>query len=73
LDPLIKSRVCHSEDQWVSCKTPQDPRPEINGLRPKCKTAETLLRVAAVQLPRLSPEDRAALLPYVRRDMEGVR
>lgn len=28
-----------------------------------------LLRVAAVQLPRLSAEDRAALLPYVKRDM----
>lgn len=31
---------------------------------------EALLRVAAVQLPRLSAEDRAALLPYVKRDME---
>ncbi len=30
----------------------------------------SLLRVAAVQLPRLSAEDRAALLPYVKRDME---
>ena len=28
-----------------------------------------LLRVAAVQLPRLSAEDRAALLPYVKREM----
>lgn len=31
--------------------------------------SDTLLRVAAVQLPRLSAEDRAALLPYVKRDM----
>jgi hypothetical protein len=30
---------------------------------------EALLRVAAVQLPRLSAEDRAALLPYVKREM----
>jgi hypothetical protein len=30
---------------------------------------EALLRVAAVQLPRQTPEDRAALLPYVKRDM----
>lgn len=29
----------------------------------------SLLRVAATQLPRLSAEDRAALLPYVKRDM----
>lgn len=32
-----------------------------------------LLRVAAVQLARLDPEDRAALLPFVNRDMEAVR
>jgi hypothetical protein len=31
--------------------------------------SEALLRVAAVQLPRQTPEDRAALLPYVKRDM----
>lgn len=31
---------------------------------------ERLLRVAAVQLSRLSAEDRAVLLPYVKRDME---
>jgi hypothetical protein len=31
--------------------------------------SEALLRVAAVQLPRASAEDRAALLPYVKRDM----
>lgn len=29
-----------------------------------------LLRVAASQLPRLDPEDRAALLPHVKRDVE---
>ena len=33
----------------------------------------SLLRVAAVQLPRPSPEDRAALRKYVERDMEAVR
>ncbi len=32
-----------------------------------------LLRVAAVQLARLDPEDRAALLPFVKRDMEAAR
>jgi hypothetical protein len=52
--------------------------PRTNGERARndprsCKTSETLLRVAERQLPRLSPEDRSALLPYVRRDMEGVR
>lgn len=31
-----------------------------------------LLRVAAVQLARQTPEDRAALLPYVKRDMARV-
>jgi hypothetical protein len=36
---------------------------------PKSYPAEALLRVAAVQLPRLSAEDRAALLPYVKREM----
>jgi hypothetical protein len=36
---------------------------------PKPYPAEALLRVAAVQLPRQTPEDRAALLPYVKRDM----
>lgn len=30
---------------------------------------EALLRVAAVQLPRLSAEDRAGLRKYVERDM----
>lgn len=33
------------------------------------RNIEALLRVAAVQLPRLSAEDRAALLPYVKREM----
>ena len=32
-------------------------------------SAAALLRVAAVQLPRLEPEDRAALLKYVERDL----
>lgn len=32
-----------------------------------------VLRIAAVQLPRLSPEDRAALRKYVERDMEASR
>lgn len=36
---------------------------------PKPYPADVLLRVAAVQLPRLSAEDRAALLPYVKRDL----
>lgn len=30
---------------------------------------ERLLRVAAVQLPRMSAEDRAALRKYVEKDM----
>lgn len=34
--------------------------------------ARELLRVAAVQLSRLSPEDRAALRKYVERDMAAV-
>jgi hypothetical protein len=33
------------------------------------ETVPSLLRVAAVQLPRLEPEDRAAIMPYVKRDM----
>jgi hypothetical protein len=33
------------------------------------ESVQRLLRVAAVQLPRQTPEDRAALLPYVKRDM----
>lgn len=33
----------------------------------------TMLRIAAVQLARLDPEDRAALLPFVKRDMEAAR
>lgn len=45
-------------------KLPGDMRP--NG----ANSTHALLRVAAVQLPRLSAEDRAALLPYVKRDME---
>jgi hypothetical protein len=70
LDPLIKSPIASAADQWVGCKTSQNPRPEIKGLQAKCKTPEALLRVAERQLPRLSPEDRAALLPHVKRDME---
>lgn len=31
-----------------------------------------LLRVAAAQLPRLTPEERAALRPYVERDLHMV-
>jgi hypothetical protein len=70
LDPLIKSPIASAADQWVGCKTSQNPRPEIKGLQAHCKTLDTLLRVALVQLPRLSAEDRAALLPYVKREME---
>jgi hypothetical protein len=39
-----------------------------------CKTpGSSLLRVAASQLARLDPEDRAALRPHVERDMEACR
>jgi hypothetical protein len=33
--------------------------------------SEILLRVASIQLPRLSPGSRAALRKYVERDMEA--
>jgi hypothetical protein len=31
--------------------------------------SDTMLRVAAFQLPRLEPEDRERLLPFVKRDL----
>jgi len=36
----------------------------------RAERVPALQRVAAIQLPRLSAEDRAALLPYVKRDIE---
>jgi hypothetical protein len=33
------------------------------------ETVQRLLRVAAVQLPRLEPWDRERLLPFVKRDL----
>lgn len=36
---------------------------------PKSYQPDALLRVAAVQIPRLSAEDRAALRPFIERDM----
>lgn len=58
----------------VSSGTIQQPT-QSRGENPGTLFADrsALLRVAAVQLPRLSAEDRAALRPYVERDMEVAR
>jgi hypothetical protein len=39
------------------------------GVYSSARPVPQLLRVAAVQLPRLEPEDRAALRKYVERDL----
>lgn len=58
-------------DQGVAVDFVSQKPIEIRG-NPGClsHSREALLRVAFVQLPRLSAEDRAGLRKYVERDME---
>lgn len=53
--------------------TPERIDTRLTQPTPEMFASRSLLRVAAVQLPRLDPEDRAALLPFVKRDMEACR
>jgi hypothetical protein len=56
-----------TQNQWdaftANCRTNREPT------RNDPRSCKTPLRVAAVQLPRLDREDRAALRKYVERDM----
>lgn len=60
-------------EQWVVVDFVSQKPIGIRGKPKALSHSEALLRVAAVQLPRLSAEDRAAIRPFIERDMEAAQ
>lgn len=67
----LQDRAALSVNDARTCEISDTPLTQPRPI-PFAGRSADLLRVAAVQLPRLDPEDRAALLPYVQRDMAKV-